>query len=144
MPTQETAIKKTSLLDDNDTKKETSLTWLALFATTGTLVCCAIPIILVSLGMGATVASLVSNLPSLVILSQHKIIIFSLSGAMLLFAAFIMYNPNRSCPVDAKFSELCNKAHVWNRRIFWFSVLLWLIGFFAAFLALPVQIWLEG
>jgi hypothetical protein len=124
--------------------KETSLTWLALFTTTGTLVCCAIPITLVTLGMGATVASMVSAMPFLVTLSQHKIWVFAISGVLLALSAWMMYRPGRACPVDAELGELCNKTHKWNKRIYWFSVILWCIGFFAAFLALPLQIWLDS
>lgn len=127
-----------------DNHKETSITWLALFTTTGTLVCCAIPILLVSLGMGATVAAMVSNIPFLLTLSQHKGLVFGLSGFMLLLAAFMMYRKGRSCPVDTELGQLCHKTQRWNRRIYWFSVALWLIGFFAAFLALPLQMWLDG
>lgn len=128
--------------------KETSLTWLALFTTTGTLVCCAIPITLVTLGMGATVASMVSAMPFLVTLSQHKIWVFAISGILLALSAWMMYRPGRACPVgtamNAELGELCNKTHKWNKRIYWFSVILWCIGFFAAFLALPLQIWLDS
>ncbi|WP_339673821.1 hypothetical protein [Dasania marina] len=123
--------------------KETSMTWLTLFTTTGTLVCCALPITLVTLGMGATMASLVSNVPFLVTLSEHKTWVFAVSGALLAFSAWIMYRPGRACPVDSDLGALCNKTQVWNQRIYWFSVTLWSIGFFAAFLALPLQIWLE-
>jgi len=123
--------------------RETGLTWLALFTTTGTLVCCALPIALVTLGMGATVASLVGALPFLVALSQHKILVFILSGAMLALSGWILYRPGRACPADPELGALCDRSQVWNRRIYWFSVVLWGIGFFAAFLALPLQIWLE-
>ncbi len=128
----------------NDSKKETSLTWLALFTTTGTLVCCAIPITLVTLGMGATVASMVSNFPFLITLSLHKPWVFGLSGVLLTLSAYMLYRPNRSCPVDAELGALCNQSQKWNRRIYWFSVLLWSVGFFAAFLALPLQIWFDS
>ena len=57
----------TNQLDANETR----MTWLALFTTMGTLVFCALPITLVTLGMGATMASLVSNVPFLVTLSQY-------------------------------------------------------------------------
>jgi mercuric ion transport protein len=124
--------------------KETSLTWLALFTTTGTLVCCAIPIILVTLGMGATLASLVGTLPFLITLSLHKVWVFSISGLMLALSAWFIYRRSRSCPVDAELGALCEKSQVWNRRVYWFSVILWSIGFFAAFLALPLQIWFDG
>ncbi|PCJ51173.1 MAG: hypothetical protein COA74_01365 [Gammaproteobacteria bacterium] len=120
------------------------MTLLVLFTTTGTLVCCAIPIALVTLGMGATVASMVSNFPFLVTLSEHKSLVFGISGGLLLLSAWMMYRPGRSCPVDPELGIFCNKTQLWNRRLVWFSVVLWCIGFFAAFLALPLQIWLEG
>jgi len=133
-----------SAQSDTSTGSETGLTWLALFTTTGTLVCCALPITLVTLGMGATVASLVSNVPFLVTLSEHKVWVFAISAVMLGLSAWVMYRPGRSCPADPELGALCNRTQVWNRRIYWFSVILWCIGFFAAFLALPLQIWLEG
>ncbi|MHC9510507.1 hypothetical protein [Kangiella sp. M94] len=123
--------------------KETRLTWLALFSTMGTLVCCALPIALVTLGMGATVASLVSSMPFLVTLSEHKIWVFVISGALLAFSAWMIYRPRRNCSTDPELGVLCNKSQRWNRRIFWLSIILWCAGFFAAFLALPLQIWLE-
>ena len=132
------------MIDTTQDTKESGLTWLALFTTTGTLVCCALPITLVSLGLGATMASLVSAAPFLVTLSQHKIWVFLISGGLLALSGWLMYRPGRACPVDPELGQLCNKSQLWNRRIFWTSVTLWSIGFFAAFLALPLQIWFEG
>ncbi|HBY85473.1 MAG TPA: hypothetical protein DEO86_06325 [Colwellia sp.] len=128
----------------DDLTKESSVTWLALFTATGTLVCCAIPIILVSLGLGAVVASMVSSLPFLVTLSEHKIWVFSISGVMLMLSAWMLYRPERTCPTVPKQAELCHKTQLWNRCIYWFSVILWIIGIFAAFIVLPLTIWLEG
>jgi hypothetical protein len=128
------------MLTNLSNRQQTGLTWLALFTTTGTLLCCALPITLVALGMGATMASLVSNLPFLVSLSEHKVWVFAISAILLALSAWIIYQPGRSCPVDPALAELCNKTGWWNRRIHWFSVILWCIGFFAAFLALPLQI----
>ncbi len=144
MKNKETPAQRVSLSVSSNDKKQTGLTWLALFATTGTLVCCAIPITLVTLGMGATVAAMVSNFPFLVILSQHKIFVFGFSAGMLALAAYMMYRPGRSCPVEPELGALCNKTQVWNHRIYWFSVVLWCIGFFSAFLALPLQMWLDS
>jgi len=124
--------------------KESSVTWLALFTTSGTLVCCAIPITLVTLGMGATVASMVSAFPFLITLSTHKPWVFGLSGLLLALSGYMMYRSNRVCPSDPQLGALCEKSHRWNKAIFWLSVILWAIGFFAAFLALPLQMWFEG
>ncbi len=120
------------------------LTWLALFATTGTLVCCALPIALVTLGLGAAVAALTSTFPFLITLSQHKIWVFAVSALLLLAAGWALYRPGRACPADAELGRACDRAMVWNRRIYWSAVVLWGIGFFAAYLALPLLRWLEG
>jgi len=117
-------------------------TWLSLFASTGTLVCCALPIALVTLGFGATVAALTSSFPILITLSTYKIWVFTLSAFMLASSGWFIYRPGRVCPAEPMLSDLCNKSQVWNRRIFWGSVVIWAIGFFAAFLALPLRIWL--
>ncbi len=123
---------------------ETGTTWLALFASTGTLVCCALPIILVTLGLGTTVVALTSSIPLLVTLSQHKIWVFAGSAILLAGAGWIMYRPARACPVDPVLGKLCDRTQLWNRRIYWTSVGLWGVGFFAAFVALPLRIWLDS
>lgn len=125
-------------------QKDSSVTWLALFASTGTLICCALPIILVTLGLGATVAALTSAFPFLITLSQHKVWVFAFSGVMLGAAGWLLYRSGRACPTAPKLGELCNKTRLWNRRIYWTSVCIWVIGFFAAYIALPLRIWLES
>lgn len=122
----------------------TGITWLTLLASTGTLICCALPIILVTLGLGATVAALTSALPFLITLSQHKIWVFTFSGGMLGVSGWLLHRPGRTCPSDPEMAALCERAHVWNRRVYWVSVSLWVIGFFAAYLALPLRMWLEA
>jgi len=123
--------------------KQTGLSWLTLFASGGTLICCALPIILVTLGLGATVAAFTSSFPLLVTIAQHKIWVFAGSGALLLLSGWLMYRPGRACPADPELGRLCDKTQVWNRRIYWTSVTLWGIGFVAAYLALPLRIWLD-
>jgi uncharacterized BrkB/YihY/UPF0761 family membrane protein len=59
------------------------LSYLSLFCSLGTLLCCALPSLLVLLGMGATVASALSALPWLVTLSHHKNWIFAISGLLI-------------------------------------------------------------
>lgn len=121
----------------------TSLSWLTLFASSGTLICCALPIILVTLGMGATAAALSSNLPFLIVLSQHKIGVYIFSGLMLSISAWSIYRTNhfgdQGCPTDPQQAEICVASKKWNKRIYWFSVIIWSIGFIAAFLALPIR-----
>ncbi|MFV1996439.1 MAG: hypothetical protein ACC641_00375 [Acidiferrobacterales bacterium] len=127
----------------NSRINESSATWFTLFTTTTTLVCCAIPIALVTFGLGATVAAMTSALPFLIVLSKYKVWVFAFSGLMLAVTAWFMFRPGRSCPVDPQLAALCERAQKWNQRIYWSSVALWGIGFFAAFLALPLRIALD-
>lgn len=117
----------------------TTTSWLALFSSLGTLVCCALPLLLVTLGFGASVAALTNSLPFLISLSEQKEWIFLGSGAVLLLSAWLVYRPGRSCPADPQLQRLCNST----RRIFWASAVAWGIGFFAAYLVLPLRLWLD-
>lgn len=123
--------------------KQKGVTLFTLFTTTGTLVCCALPIIFVTLGLGATVAAITSAFPFLIVLSKHKIWVFAFSGVMLLISGWLMYRSGRSCPADQELGKACNTAQKWNKRIYWSSVVIWGIGFFAAYLLLPIRIWLD-
>src|SRR5579863_5915425 len=59
------------------------LGYLSLFTSLGTLLCCALPSLLVLLGLGATVASVLSLVPWLVALSHHKNWVFIVAGVLI-------------------------------------------------------------
>lgn len=109
--------------------------WIILFTSTGTLLCCALPIMLVSLGMGAAVASMASNVPFLITLSMHKIWVFAGSGLLLLIGGWLLFRSGRTCPTDPELAALCTKAHKWNQRLYWLSATIWCVGFFFAYIA---------
>jgi len=113
--------------------------WLTLFITSGTLLCCALPVLLVSLGFGAVVASLNYNIPGLVFLAEHKLWTLSLSAILLLFLAWVIWRPNQSCPSDPELAATCKSAKRWNKHVFWLSVVIWSIGFFFSVLLLPLR-----
>lgn len=123
--------------------KEKSVTVFTLFTTTGTLLCCALPIVFVTVGMGATVVAMTSTFPFLITIAQYKIWVFAFSGLMLAFSAWLMFRPGRSCPTEPALAKACNTAYKWNKRIYWSSVVIWSIGFTAAYLLLPLRIWLD-
>ena len=58
----------------------------ALLASSATLLCCVLPAVLVSLGAGAALVGLVSAVPQLIWLSEHKALVFGVAGAMLLLS----------------------------------------------------------
>jgi mercuric ion transport protein len=112
-------------------------------AVLGTIVCCALPITLVTLGLGSVVASLVATAPWLVALSQHKAWVFLFAGLLLFANHRALYDPNgRACAPGG----LCDPRRPtgrWLRRVFWGSVGIYAVAFFAAFLLVPVTGLLE-
>ena len=121
---------------------ETAVGLGTLLLSAGTLVCCALPILLVSLGLGASVAALTSAAPWLVALSAYKSWMFALSGLALASGAFLLYRPGRTCPADPQLAALCARADRWNRAVLAVAAALWVIGFATAFLWLPARRWL--
>lgn len=112
--------------------------WLSLFTASGTLICCAIPSLLVALGMGASLAGFVTNFPQLIWLSQYKIVVFSISGVMLVFAYLMQRNAeDLSCPVDPELAAACASSRKWSKVILAVSIVIWLLGATFAFL-LPI------
>ena len=120
--------------------REGAVTFFTLFTSTGTLICCALPIMLVTLGLGAAMAGLTSTFPWMVTLSQNKAWVFAGSGLLLALSGWMVYRPGRTCPVDPKLAKLCTTMDKWNRRIVLFSATIWVVGFFTAYLALARRI----
>lgn len=113
--------------------------WLILFTSTSTLLCCALPIVLVSLGFGAVVASVYGEyLPILGLLGLYKNWTFSISAIILMIAGWLLYRPARACPKDLKFAKACVSANQWNKYLYWISVLIWCVGFVTAYLYIYV------
>ena len=123
-----------SVVYDENIKIPKCWGWLILFTSTSTLLCCAVPILLVSLGFGAVVASMASSLAFLVTLSQHKHWIFLGSFVLLLIAGWTLYRAERVCPIDPVQAEKCETIYKWNQWFYWCAVIVWLIGFFSAYI----------
>ena len=119
------------------------LSYLSLFASFGTLLCCALPSLLVLLGLGATFASFLSALPWLVTLSQHKGVVFLISGILICCNLLYVYVVARrlqergaSCPADLP--EACSSASRFSRAVLWTSATIYAIGVFSAFVLGPL------
>ena len=61
---------------------------LTLFTSFGTLVCCALPALMVTLGMGTTLAGFISMFPSITFISNYKESIFIISGILIISGFF--------------------------------------------------------
>jgi hypothetical protein len=107
---------------------------VSLFASSGTLVCCALPALLVALGAGAALSSLIAVFPQIVWLSEHKETVFALAGAMTLLGGIMQWrNRTAPCPADPKLSAACLKTRRASLRVFGLSVFMYLVGGWFAF-----------
>ena len=105
------------------------MTFFSLFGSLSTLLCCALPVTLVSLGMGATFASLTSSIPGILWLVGHKNILFVLTGVMLIVSYFLMkHGEKQACPIDPSQAEVCQESKGLSNKMFWVSVITYLIG----------------
>ncbi len=77
---------------ENVSKFKTDLfSILSLFTSFSTLICCALPALLVTLGMGAVLAGLVTSLPFLVTLSNYKELVFGIATLLIGLNFFLVY-----------------------------------------------------
>ena len=98
---------------------------LSLFTSLGTLLCCALPSLFVAIGAGAVLAGLISNMPFLIVLSKYKIILFIISGLLILISGFLIwYTRNAPCPADPLKAMACNRLRKLSILIYLFSSLL--------------------
>jgi hypothetical protein len=108
---------------------------LTILSSFSTLLCCAIPALLTSIGAGAALASVIAAVPQLVWLSEHKNQLFAFSGVMLILAGVSACRNRRArCPADPVRAKSCMRLRRWSARIFCFSAVIYAIGFFFAFL----------
>ena len=131
-----------ALAPERRAKRAAMLNYFSLFSSFSTLICCALPSILVLLGLGTTVASLLSAAPWLVSLSRHKIWTFSIAGT-LIAASFVMtyviaprLQQDEVCEADDP--TTCGEVSQLSRVILWGSAIIWSGGFFVAYLLGPI------
>ena len=132
-----------SLAGDGQAKLRQSAfsAWLSLLASGGTLVCCALPALLVMLGAGAALSGLVSAVPQFVWLSEHKGWVFGSASVLMLAGGWLQWrNRTAPCPLDPQLRAACLRTRRWSLGVYLASLLLLAVGAAFAFV-LP---WLMG
>ena len=109
---------------------------ISLFASSSTLICCALPSLFVLVGAGASFASLITIFPFLVTLSKYKIYITLFALFALIIAGVINYRTyHLPCPVDPALGATCMAQRKRSRYLYYASTAVFL---FFAFIALTV------
>lgn len=116
--------------------KQKLIDLITLFSSASTLVCCALPALMVSLGLGATLAGILTAVPQLIWLSNHKTLIFLTGGGLLILGGvFQKINQNAPCPLDPVLRGSCLRTRKNSLMIYLVSVGIYLCGGFFTFLA---------
>tara|TARA_X000001036_G_scaffold315384_1_gene293872 strand:- start:2041 stop:2442 length:402 start_codon:yes stop_codon:yes gene_type:complete len=107
---------------------------LSLFTSFSTLICCALPALLISIGMGASLASFVSAFPWIIFISKYKIQTFTLAAVLLIVSVYLFWQGrNAPCPSDPIQAKICSKLRFINLIMLFISLVTYLAGFFFAF-----------
>jgi len=135
-------------IEQKEATRSFGLQYISLFSSVGTLLCCALPSLLVLFGLGATVAGVLSAAPWLVALSQHRTIVFSVAGGLIgsNFVYLHFIGPRlrievQACPPD---NPSCGTATRYSKAVLWLSAVLYGIGFFTAFVLGPLLLWWDA
>jgi hypothetical protein len=111
----------------------------ALFASSATLVCCVLPAVFVAVGAGAALAGLVSAVPQLIWLSEHKVAVFLLAALLLLVSGVLLWTGRRlPCPTDPRLARACMRLRKWSAAVYGLAVIAFLVGAVFAFV-LPAR-----
>jgi len=115
-------------------KRGAQFTGVSALVSSATLVCCVLPVVLVSVGAGATLASLVTRFPQLIWLSQHKAWVFGAAGVLLLMSALVLrWQRGLPCPVDPVAGRQCQRLRQISVGLFSFAALAYSVGALFAF-----------
>lgn len=107
---------------------------IALFTSGATLVCCALPAMLVMLGMGAVWAGVLRNVPGITVFGENKEIVFAVTALVLAASgAWQWHARNLPCPVDPAKARACTRLRRISWGLWWISVTAFLVGGFFAF-----------
>lgn len=119
---------------DNSLRASGWSAWFSVFTSASTLICCALPALLVTIGAGAALAGLVSAVPQLIWLSAHKAWVFGAAGVMLALAGWLQYRARYApCPADARLAAACARTRRISLWIYAVSVVIYAIGVLFAF-----------
>ena len=117
------------------TLRETLAPSIALITSLSTLICCTLPAVLITLGMGAALSSLTSNFPQLIWLSARKPLVFGGSLALLCAAWGVRYmTRNMPCPADPLAAKACARARALGGWVLGIGFGVWGSGAFSAFI----------
>jgi len=120
------------------TARQRVVGFLALFTSTGTLLCCALPAALAALAGGAAISAYVSTFPWVVPLSRHKVWIFVIAGILILINGLLTLRPQGKLACTITGGTDCETAGKFSRFMFWLAAVVYTAGVFMTYGLVPL------
>jgi mercuric ion transport protein len=130
-----------NIVTTTTSRRSALLSYFSLFTSLSTLLCCALPSLLVLVGLGASVASTLSFMPWLVLLSRHKHWTFSVSGILIALSFVNTYYAGprirvQQCSPDNP--TACEDASKLSKILLWVSATIYVVGLSVAYVLGPI------
>jgi len=109
--------------------RSATLSAAALLTSSATLVCCVLPVVFVAVGAGATLASLVTAIPQLIWLSEHKPLVFGVAAVFLAISGTALWFGRLvPCPAEPTAARTCQRLRRVSAVLYGLAVGLFAIG----------------
>lgn len=129
-------------IDDLETPglsaKQGVVSFLALFTSTGTLLCCALPATITAIAGGAALVSFTTTFPWLIEIAAEKSWIFLVSGLMITLSGILIFRPKGRVACSLTGKDGCAVAGKVTKIVFWFSLGMYTVGAFFAYASVPI------
>ena len=117
------------------TKKAIAVTLSSLAASISMCICCALPAFLLLLGGGPILASIFTTFPKLLLLEKYSIFLFIFSATLIIISGILRWkNRNYACPSDPVEEKTCRKLNCFNKYLYFFTIIVFLVGTFSTFI----------
>jgi len=117
--------------------------FLALFGSTGTLLCCALPAALAAIAGGAAVSAYVSAFPWVIPFSRHKGWIFLIAGALIALNGVLTFRPRGPLACAITGGNGCKVAGAFSKSMFWIAAAIYTAGAFMSYGIVPLLTLME-
>ncbi len=118
--------------------REKIMSFLSLFGSSATLLCCALPATLSIVAGGAAVGSLISVFPWLIPLSRYHNWLCLIAGILLFVNGVFVLSPKGKVACSITGGKGCEVAGSFSKWMFGFSIVLYGIGVFFAYAYVPI------
>lgn len=106
---------------------------ILLISNGGVMLCCVIPALLVSLGLGSTLATFLSDYPIFVKVTKYKDFLFLFAFVTLIINAIIIKkNKNKMCDINNLEKE-CSEVKTVSEKLYYFSLFIFIISLYLSY-----------